>query len=555
MPLPQWTTRITDDEVGGEDHLGLEGAAQSYQQWLVPGIITTTDHARYYSFYSWILHRFIFDPASSRRIADFRGPYFRRHEVAYILGCFSHHANGSFLRGLVGGGINSYKARQMWQSSDPASLDANYFNNTLGGFGQYYRTAMQAMGLVTEPESSRWVYRLTSRGQLLAQAYEASIAHTTYLKELQTQGQLKELSHADAEEYGKAGCLCADALAHGSDLEPLRDAFFRFDQTNTANLHVRRRLTLGLVLDLVHQSAGKPVSQDLRRPLYLGEYAPDAPYEPLAALLSWYQRWRLVQVRHTFTTALQALWAAFLDYLRNDPDRGITFGEFMAWACSRLTPDLASMPVATYLDKLCSEAQLNADWQAAYGEYDGACRPPVAVDELTLYAEIIDQRRDPALSIRNPVRILLQLFLRWLPQHRQDAPSWREVARRPRLPLAQFFDDVLFHLDDPRWTVADLLEWLYREYIIGQHEFVALEKLRGQEYNTFKFYHRENGFAWAYNPANYQEPLRYPGLRLYNAYTILHDLGLVQELSDGGAQLTTDGISFLKQIEEAGHAD
>jgi hypothetical protein len=179
----------------------------------------------------------------------------------------------------------------------------------------------------------------------------------------------------------------------------------------------------------------------------------------------------------------------------------------------------------------------------------------VAVDELTLYAEIIDQRRDPASPIRNPVRILLQLFLRWLPQHRQDAPSWREVARRPRLPLAQFFDDVLFHLDDPRWTVADLLEWLYREYIIGQHEFVALEKLRGQEYNTFKFYHRENGFAWAYNPANYQEPLRYPGLRLYNAYTILHDLGLVQELSDGGAQLTTDGISFLKQIEEAGHAD
>jgi hypothetical protein len=51
MSLPQWTTRITDDEVGGEDHLGLEGAAQSYQQWLVPGIITTTDHARYYSFY------------------------------------------------------------------------------------------------------------------------------------------------------------------------------------------------------------------------------------------------------------------------------------------------------------------------------------------------------------------------------------------------------------------------------------------------------------------------------------------------------------------------
>jgi hypothetical protein len=33
----------------------------------------------------------------------------------------------------------------MWESGDPASLDANYFTNTLGGFGQYYRTAMQAI--------------------------------------------------------------------------------------------------------------------------------------------------------------------------------------------------------------------------------------------------------------------------------------------------------------------------------------------------------------------------------------------------------------------------
>jgi hypothetical protein len=68
------TTRITGSEVGGEDHLGLEGAAQSYQQWLAPGIITTTDHARYYSLYNWILQRFVFDPTSSRRIADFRVP-------------------------------------------------------------------------------------------------------------------------------------------------------------------------------------------------------------------------------------------------------------------------------------------------------------------------------------------------------------------------------------------------------------------------------------------------------------------------------------------------
>ena len=94
----------------GEDHLGVEGAAQGYQQYLVPGIITTTDHARYYSFYCWVLYRFISDPHSSRRLNDFGGAYYKRHEVAFILGCYSHHKASGGLGGLVGAGNNSAKA-------------------------------------------------------------------------------------------------------------------------------------------------------------------------------------------------------------------------------------------------------------------------------------------------------------------------------------------------------------------------------------------------------------------------------------------------------------
>jgi hypothetical protein len=38
---PQWISELTDTFVTGEDQLGVEGAAQGYQQWLIPGIITT----------------------------------------------------------------------------------------------------------------------------------------------------------------------------------------------------------------------------------------------------------------------------------------------------------------------------------------------------------------------------------------------------------------------------------------------------------------------------------------------------------------------------------
>ena len=36
MGTPEWITRMDDDDVAGEDHLGVEGAAQGYQQYLGP---------------------------------------------------------------------------------------------------------------------------------------------------------------------------------------------------------------------------------------------------------------------------------------------------------------------------------------------------------------------------------------------------------------------------------------------------------------------------------------------------------------------------------------
>ena len=47
MLIPKWTERITDRDVVGEDHLGVENAASNYQDELIPGITTVTTHARY----------------------------------------------------------------------------------------------------------------------------------------------------------------------------------------------------------------------------------------------------------------------------------------------------------------------------------------------------------------------------------------------------------------------------------------------------------------------------------------------------------------------------
>lgn len=253
FPLPHWTSEITDTFVTGEDMLGVEGAAQGYQQDYIPGIITVTDRARYYSFYAWVLYRYINLQGSSLRMADFRGEFFRRHEMAFLLAGYSHHSDDKPLSGLIGSGVNGFKVRGWWEKQDPVSLDTHYFENKLGGFGQYYNTVMKAMGIIADPETSKSVYRLTDRGEALAKAYEQSIQNTRYFQELTYKGQFVTLSHANAIELGQASCICPQALAIGNDLPLLRDTFFRFDKSDKGDSHVLRREALGLVLEIVGQ--------------------------------------------------------------------------------------------------------------------------------------------------------------------------------------------------------------------------------------------------------------------------------------------------------------
>lgn len=409
---PQWTTRITNTDVKGEDHLGLEGVAQSYQQYLLPGIISTTDHARYYSFYCWALYQYINDPESPRTLAGFKNKYFKLLELAFIAGCFAHHKDVAILVGLVGGGINNYKARRTWESGDPIDLSAHldYFGNALGGFGQYYRPVMETMELVAEAERPRLVYRLTTRGAALAEAYAHAIRNTRYANMLEASSPQTRLTHADATEYGTVGCFCPEALGHGRDLPLLRDAFFRFDVEGQNTSHARRRLTLAMLLDVVKQSRDTQLHVSLRPALYMGQYAAGYDYNPHPALLEWATRWRTIQIRQMYTVSLQALWSVFLHHLRHE--RSLEFNTFVEQVSTLLPPSLTTQPLSDYLDQLTMDVGLGADWQQNSQEFGQVCRIESGVDEISLYERLISVDFDPALVLSLALQILSQLFLR-----------------------------------------------------------------------------------------------------------------------------------------------
>lgn len=58
---PRWT-EVEYGRGGSRDNLDIETLSESILADLLPGINNQTRRARYYSFWAWVLHRFIFEP-------------------------------------------------------------------------------------------------------------------------------------------------------------------------------------------------------------------------------------------------------------------------------------------------------------------------------------------------------------------------------------------------------------------------------------------------------------------------------------------------------------
>jgi len=553
--FPQWTTKITEGkDVVGEDMLGLEGAAQSFQQWLIPGIISTTDHARYFSFYAWVLYRYINSLSNNRTLDGLKKGFYKRHEMALILGAYSHHKQNGHLRGLVGAGINDIKVASWWDAKDPVSLNTKYFTHKLGGLGQYYLTVMQELGIVGEQEFSSWVYPLTHRGEALAQAYAASISKTTYYKKLEENGELKDISHKDAANFGKKGCICAGALSEGVDLELLRDAFFRFDQHGEDNPHFRRRLALSVTLDLVRGAKGRFEPYMLRPALYLGEYYPNAKYQPSPELEAWAFRWKMIAVRQHYTFGLQTLWGAFILQLRESKE-GISLPEFMAWVKKTIDPKIFNAPLEAYLNSVCKSVGLRLDWQKSHKDFGDACLQKTEKDEYSIFLYANRIPTDPEVLLTVGLQTLISHYLRFLHLHQTPRQEWKEMAERERLSITSFYDFMGERLSAGS-SLGFWLEKLYKEFILSQHEFIALGKLRYQKYDTFKFHYRDGRFYWPFRRVDHwREPIRLAGNRLERALSILLDLNLVEENEDRQYSLTKDGKKYLEQVLEMSRHD
>ncbi len=132
--------------------------------------------------------------------------------------------------------------------------------------------------------------------------------------------------------------------------------------------------------------------------------------------------------------------------------------------------------------------------------------------------------------------ILSLIYLRFqVPDHWQH-PAW-EISRMGqdgRLSVADFMHALRYRLQSRSTSIRHIVQWLYNDYIILQHQLVAASKLPE---NTFRF-QREGDRMRFFRLEN---GLGFTDSRFHALSTTIHELGLCGNLYQPLHSLTQDG--------------
>lgn len=546
--LPRWTKRVFT-ETRGRDPLGLSRVSALITDYLLTGIITQTNRARYYSFFCWALWN-IEKAERMERYADFVS-CFQRREASVALATIWNNPDSAIagvdvVRPMAEGAVSNEEV--------DCQIKVLPGSSELGAYGQYYGGSLYALGLTCRTEDG--IDRVTEgRASELAQAFQEAIAHTPYWKEHHF-GRRRVPWHV----LQKAGQpLSLDALgskAATSEREKLVEMFFALGEQDLEERAVLRRQTLGLLLDTVQQYEAwdkehRPTEVDLEwhlvyAPYYFGRLWIDdettRPYSPPKRWVDCRRLWRQFCLQQFLTQALEGLLYAVLEAAGAEsaglPLEAIVermmqppfYGELeqrVGGACLRPS----QLARALGLEAIPDEPASARAWQALDLAH------PASEWQLT---DALHEKKGPALAAARAVLMLSALYAKWrcppgpdraldLVANKAGQDLWIGAVLRP-----------LDALVDPGTTWETLLHEVIKRFVVERHDRVMFEKkrldscwLRTVDGRVVK--------DQDYSP-------RYRSSRHPQATRILCDLGLLA--MDGNvAKTTRQGRALLARLE------
>lgn len=528
--LPAWTKHVAAD-LGGRDPLGLSRVSQMIADWLMPGIVTQTNRARYYAIYCWILWHVQEneDNATETEFAE----AFQRREIAIAVATLlqDENANGSPV------GVRAVSTR-LDQAREQGKLDTSFRvlpSNRLGGYGQYYGGCMYLLGLTHRPEGS--FDQVTPAGADLARSVHANLAQTPYIARRQFALQSVSL---DILEQSSAR-LSIDAITHKFAYDERRrliDLFFEFDRDAPGF----RQNSLAHILHLIglYETHGIPVMErSLEKQLL---YAP-AYYEVLVAddgrttraacpdiLRVCRAYWRQFCLHQYLTQAAEWLLVAVLQTIE-ESTKGRTLDE--------ITHELVCEDFRQFLrDAIGSQADTPHALMIKIAENLYPYEHPLSEASL-IHWEADSRPRLAAWSAAWSCLLFAVLYSKW--RHETGDHAYVDVMAHAgnELTAATIFGLLdTWHNTTMTWEIA--VRSLVQDIVINQHDRVMYSKGRLE---SCWLHPDEDRFVQDQDYGPYLRPPRHR-----QAINILVDLGLVQKLEDEQLVLTAAGHAVCNRL-------
>ena len=502
--IPFWTAKMYPPG-GGLDHLGLGSVVTDrILPRLAPGINVLTVHPRYWSFYAFVLSEF-WSRDLPRTKAALRA-WYRPLECIYSVACAlcdgpDHRGSPIGIRrigALVAGERDGFDPR------------FDYMDSPMGGYGLYYATVMQSVGLavLADRRLGLPVDAVTPDGQVVAEAFRSVVAGTEYYEHWIDRHD-ETVPRDVVAEYGRRACFCRLREPAATDRSLLVDAFLHMG--NPAEAEARRG-TLRFMCELSAQSVAAPVDEaSFRRLVYFGaDHACDdagaSTFIPTDSILRTARRWRLYQARDYFNVSIHQMWRRLIEWgIEREGDRvpvpmaavraslaDIDFASF-APAIGVGLPAGGLSADASYTEFL----EWGANAGAVTGGLDDRWDLRAQLTEDAIVACLEDRR---CLTKAGPDRLAAALTLvtlvaarLWRAELAMEAgEDWFPVIAggTERLGIQSFLSELRDRADGGA-TVAEIADWLTRDYVIAQHERVATAKLSTTG-DTFRF-RREAG--------------------------------------------------------------
>jgi hypothetical protein len=541
---PVWGARVFAPK-SGQDHLGL-GSVSSDRilPILSPGINVLTIHPRYWSVYSWILDEFWAAPLPRTRIA-FRD-FYRPYEALFAMACHVCDApeHASLVANIVGSRRLTSKAKDT--EFDP---QFDYIKEPLGGYGLYYRSAMELTGalVVAAPTNGFPFDAPTPNGRALAAAFRTTIAGTRLAERLEDSDLTTPVSREILVEFGRVACLCQLKVAGATDLPLLQDLFLHNGSPQEVT---SRGETLRMVLDLSTRRQDEEITQDGFRQLIYFRELDGSWYAPRGELIDVARRWRVYQGREYFGYVFNRLLRWLSRRGLAETDGGLTvlpsirLRELIddAIDASSGDPDIGvALPqvdvetkVADFLRALKQEVDVDNSCDDVWPRNEH-------LDEHVLYRACRTADVDDGQTLVALIAMMLLLRERFGLPDRQAAyiqeHNLLAEGGALRIGMSRFMSLLNQRLLREQ-TLGELASWILRDFVIVQHERVATAKLPDDTFRVRRVGENLRFFAQEV-PAVFNDS-RYVALS-----TTVHELGWVSTLRQPTRKLTATGRTLL----------